>query len=149
MWLQGGCDRCPAASGPYLCTVTSAVAFISITLERRGRGEMPRKDKALLLSCSQGAALYLSAARGAPPKTPLNISVTNASVRRATFGQLSPKRRSVTWRCFIPSDASDCAMSPRRRRWQRGESHATFLTRVNEFADVAGATSADLPPPNS
>lgn len=145
MWLQGGCDRCPAASGPYLCAVTSAVAFISITLEVWGkRGKMPQKDKALLLSGSQGAVLYLSAAQGEQPKIPLNISVTNASVRRAAFGQLSPKRHAVTWRCFIWSDASDCAISP-RRSWQ-SRSHFSFtLTNSQTSPPLALAPTSHLP----
>lgn len=106
---------------------------------------MPRKDKALLLSGSQGAVRYLSAAQGSPPKIPLNISVTNASVRRAAFGQLSPERRTVTWRCFIWSDAFDCAMSP-RRSWRRGESRSHFsLTLTNSRTSPALAPTSHLP----
>lgn len=53
----GGWDGCPAAPGPVLCEITSAVAFISITLE--GKGKIPQKDNVYYF-CSQGAMLSLS-----------------------------------------------------------------------------------------
>lgn len=97
----GGWDRCPAALGPYLRAVTSAVAFIRVTLEEKGECHI---KIAFYYSGSQGAMLYLSEAHKAccfSSFLQLNISVTNVSVCGTTFGLLSPKWSSVAEMSYL------------------------------------------------
>lgn len=53
----GSWNRCPAALGPVLCPITSAVAFINIALVKKGRWH---RKITFYYSCSQGAMLSLS-----------------------------------------------------------------------------------------